>query len=228
MTVGILGLVGGSEWNDGCSFDEYLLDRSRTREVTLLPTAAAYERPEQAIAHATKWFSSLNAHVSPVMVITRQDAQDPNYAQMLADASFIYIGGGSPLHLFSVLKHSMCYDAIVAAFSKGAILAASSAGAMVLGDPMVDPRGGGLMLGLGLIKDLAVMPHFSSSSAELKHRTQSLAEPDVVIAGIDERTALIRESDGSWKAMGAGSVQLISNGSEIEITALAARVQLAV
>ncbi|TAN29660.1 MAG: hypothetical protein EPN30_01920 [Actinomycetota bacterium] len=226
MAVGILGLVGGAEWNDGCSFDAYLIERSGSKEVTILPTAAAYERPDLAVEHATKWFSTFGVKVKAAMVITRHDAEDPGFALQLAESPFIYLGGGSPLHLFSVLKDSHCYQAMVSAFHKGAVLAGSSAGAMVLGDPMVDPRGGGLTLGLGLVKDLAVMPHYTTTSAELKHRTQSLAEPEVVIAGIDEQTALIRESDGSWTSMGQGSVHLISNGAEIDISVLPERIQL--
>ena len=31
---------------------------------------------------------------------------------------------------------------------------------MVLTDPMVDPRGGALTLGLGLVDNLTVVPHF--------------------------------------------------------------------
>ncbi len=228
MAVGILGLIGGAEWNESCSFDAYLIERSGSKEVTVLPTAAAYERPDLAIEHATRWFATLGAKVKPAMVITRHDAEDPGFALQLAESSFIYLGGGSPLHLFSVLKDSHCYQAILGAFHKGAVLAGSSAGAMVLGDPMVDPRGGGLTLGLGLVKGLAVMPHYSATSAELKHRTQSLAEPEVVIAGIDEQTALIRESDGSWSVMGEGSVHLICNGAEAGMSTLAERIKLGI
>ncbi len=228
MVVGVLGLIGGAEWSQGCTFDGYLLERSKSHEVTLLPTAAAYERPELVVEHATKWFSALGAKVTPVMVITRQDARDPGFAQTLSDASFIYIAGGSPLHLVSVLRHSQCYDAMVSAFQRGAVLAGSSAGAMVLGDPMVDPRGGGLMLGLGLVSNLAVMPHYSASSQDMRHRAHNLAEPSVVIAGIDERTALIRKPDGSWMTMGAGSVHLVSAAAEIEVSSLARRIRLSI
>ena len=228
MAVGTLGLVGGAEWNEDCSFDAYLLERSGSKVVTVLPTAAAYEKPDLAVAHATQWFAVLGATVRTAMVITRSDAEDPRFAQQLADSPFIYLGGGSPMHLFSVLKDSRCYLAIVSAFRNGAVLAGSSAGAMVLGDPMVDPRGGGLTLGLGLVKDLAVMPHYSATSADIKHRTQTLAEPKVVIAGIDEQTSLIRESDGMWRAMGSGLIHLMSNGTKIELSALAEAVELGI
>lgn len=226
MAVGTLGLVGGAEWNPECSFDRYFLEKSGGLEVTLLPTAAAYERPQGSVDFATRWFSSLGAKVNPMMILTRADAENTDFARHLESSSFIYLGGGSPMHLFSVLKESICYEAIVSAFRNGAVLAGSSAGAMVLGDPMVDPRGGGLTLGLGLVKDLAVLPHYASTSAELKHRTQSLAEPEVIIAGIDEQTALIRDSDGSWNQMGEGSVHLIQGESLIELSRLADLVQL--
>ena len=53
------------------------------------------------------------------------------------------------------------------------MLAGSSAGAMVLCDPMVDPRGGAFTLGLGLLADLAVIPahdHWSEDARSARGR----------------------------------------------------------
>lgn len=220
MGLGVLGLVGGAEWNSGCTFDSYFLEASGSNEVTVLPTAAAYERPEVAVEFATRWLNSLGAKVTPAMVLTRSDAEDLNFANQIASSSFIYIGGGSPLHLRSVLKDSECFEAIKTAFRNGAVLVGSSAGAMVLGDPMVDPRGGALTLGLGLLKDLAIMPHYSATSPELRNRTLSLAEPNVLIAGIDEQTAIVRDSDGTWRTMGQGGIYLTLGGVKVGLDAL--------
>ena len=41
-TPGILALVGGGEWQDGCTFDAELLATSGTDQVLVLPTAGAY------------------------------------------------------------------------------------------------------------------------------------------------------------------------------------------
>lgn len=220
MAVGTLCLVGGAEWNSACSFDAHMLEISGTKEVTVVPAAAAYSRPEVAIEQASKWFSTLGAKVIPSMILTRSDAEDPKFARQLESSSFIYLGGGSPMHLFSVLKDSESYFAILSAFRNGAVLAGSSAGAMVLGDPMVDPRGGGLTIGLGLVKGLAILPHYSSTSEELRNRSITLAEPEVVIAGIDEQTALMRDENGIWSAMGAGEVHLIKRDSQLELSNL--------
>ena len=55
------------------------------------------------------------------------------------------------MHLRSVLKDSAVYEAMLAAYRGGAVVAASGAGATVLCDPMVDPRGGAYTVGLGFV-----------------------------------------------------------------------------
>ena len=53
----------------------------------------------------------------------------------------MYLADGSPLHLRSVLKESALFEALLAAYHGGGVVAASGAGATLLCDPMVDPRG---------------------------------------------------------------------------------------
>ncbi len=198
--------MGGAEWTAGCDFDEALWQQSGQAPVMVLPTAAAYEHPGRAVATAEKWFAGFGARTEAVMILSRRDALDEAMAVRLADARFIYLSGGSPMHLLSVLKETPAWEAIVGAWHAGAVVAGSSAGAMVLGDPMVDPRGGALTLGLGLISRIAVMPHYDTWSEEKAHRTVQLATGHLRIAAIDERTALIRHPDGSWTSAGAGEV----------------------
>jgi cyanophycinase len=217
---GPLALVGGAEWREGCSFDADLLAASGGTEVVVLPTAAAYEHPDRAVAWATRHFAKLGAEVLGLMVLGRSDAVDPANAAAVRAARFVYLGGGSPLHLRSVLKDSAVWQALVEAWNDGAVLAGSSAGAMVLGDPMIDPRGGALTLGLGLIEQLAVLPHADTWSAEKAHRTFSLAEGGLRIAAIDEQTALIRDPAGSWRCAGAGNVTVYVDGKPAELDAL--------
>jgi cyanophycinase len=91
---------------------------------------------------------------------------------------------------------------------------------MVLGDPMVDPRGGAYTLGLGLIEQLAVVPHHDTWPPERAHRTMQLAPKGVPIAAIDEQTALIRGADGTWRSGGAGAVEVFVDGKAVGLTAL--------
>ncbi|MDA8048268.1 MAG: Type 1 glutamine amidotransferase-like domain-containing protein [Actinomycetota bacterium] len=203
---GPLALIGGAEWTPGCSFDRTLWEEAGRSDVLVLPTAAAYEHPERAVATARDWFAGFGARAEGLMLLSRRDAMDDAMAARLRESRFIYLGGGSPMHLRSVLKDTPAWRALVEAWRGGAVLAGSSAGAMVLGDPMVDPRGGALTLGLGLISGVAVMAHYDTWSEEKAHRTVQLATGHLRIAAIDERTALIRSPDGTWSAAGAGEV----------------------
>jgi cyanophycinase len=217
---GVVALVGGAEWQDGCTFDRGLLEASGGRDVLVLPTAAAYEHPERAVATAAEYFKGLGASVTGLDVLRRPDAADDALASAVRSARFIYLGGGSPLHLRSVLKESKVWDALVAAWQDGAVVAGSSAGAMVLTDPMVDPRGGAFTLGLGLIEQVAVVPHFNSWSHDKAQRTINLATKGIPVVCIPEQTALIRGADGSWRSEGVGEVTVFVNRAPADLSAL--------
>lgn len=217
---GLLALVGGGEWQEGCSFDRGLIDQSDAPEVLVLPTAAAYEHPERVVSRAEAWFAGLGIPARGLMVLRRPDAHDEDNLAAVRAARFLYLAGGSPLHLRSVLMHSPLWDAIVAAWHDGAVLAGSSAGAMVLCDPMVDPRGGAFTLGLGLVAQVAVIPHHDIWSVDKAKRTIALARRGLPVVAVDERTALLRRPDGSWAVEGAGRVVLFRDGAEVGLEAL--------
>jgi cyanophycinase len=215
-----LALVGGGEWRDGCAFDQDLLAASGADEVLVLPTGAAYEHPDRLVAGATEWFAGLGAAVRPLMVLDRPAATDPDNALAVSQARFVYLAGGSPMHLRSVLVHSPVWDALVSAWEAGATLAGSSAGALMLCDPAVDLRGGAFTLGLGLIGQLAVIPHADTWSEDKRHRTLQLAPRGLPVVGVDERTALLRSPAGTWSAGGAGKVRVWVDAAERDLDAL--------
>ncbi len=220
MSPGPLALVGGGEFTDGCSFDTTLLEAAggdaRT-EVLVLPTGAAYEHPQRAVEAATGWFDALGADARGLDVLNRADAHDPANVDAVRAARFVYLVGGSPMHLRSVLKDSPVWDALVQAWDGGAVVAGSQAGAMVLCDPMVDPRGGAFTVGLALVENLAVITQHDHWSEEAAHRTRVLSDSGLVLVGIDERTALIRDTAGSWRAEGAGEVVVFVGGKPAAI-----------
>jgi cyanophycinase len=220
QTPGILALVGGGEWQEGCSFDAEFLAASGSEEVLVLPTAAAYEHPERLVVQAGEWFAPLGGQVEGLMVLSRADAEDPGAAAVMRGARLIYLSGSSPMHIRSVLKNSKVWDALLEAWRSGAVVVGSSGAAMALTDPMVDARGGGLTIGLGLLSGLAVVPHFGDSHedehGEKLHRSVQLAPAGTPVAGIPERTALIRDPDGKWRSAGVGGVAVFLNGARAE------------
>lgn len=213
---GVLALVGGAEWSPGCSFDADLLSASGGTEVLVLPTAAAYQNPERVVLQAAEWFAVLGAQVEGLMVLDRASADDPAMARVVRSARFIYLAGGSPLHLKAVLKKSAIFEALRQAWSEGAVVAGSGAGAGVLTDPMVDPRGGALTLGLGLIDQLAVMAGYVDAQEQKVERTVAMAPKGLPVVGLPERTALIRGVDGTWSYAGDRAPVVFLNGAETE------------
>ncbi|CAN5847277.1 hypothetical protein BH24ACT3_BH24ACT3_06620 [soil metagenome] len=219
---GPLALVGGGEWQDGCSFDRPLLDAVAAEEVVVVPAAAAYEHPDRAGAAAAAWFESLGVRSLTVPGLGRPDALDEANVAAVRDARFLYLADGSPMHLRSVLKDTPLWDALVAAWHGGAVLAGSGAGAMVLCDPMVDPRGGAFTVGLGLLAQLTIIPRHDHWSEDQARRTLDLSPAGLAVIGVDERTALIRDPVGAWRAEGAGNVAVFVGGNPAELADLPA------
>jgi len=208
---GTLALLGGGEWSDGCrDLDRDLVAASGAKEVVVIPAAAAYEHPERIADRADAYFASLGVKARTVPVLNRRDAEDPKIAEIVRRAKFVYLVDGSPLHLRSVLKGSMLFDAVLSAYHGGAALAASGAGATLVGDPMVDPRGGAYTVGLGVVPNLAVFPYHGTAATHLRERSIDLLPPAAKLVGIDEETALVRDRDGSWRVAGAGVVTVYS------------------
>jgi cyanophycinase len=180
--------------------------------VRILPTAAAPDHNHQrAGGNGVRWFRSLGAtDVETVFVIDRDSAADPSLAASLRAARLIYLLGGFPRHLGETLADSAAWQAVLEAHADGAVIAGSSAGAMVLCEHYYDPYEQKLLPGLNLVPGACVLPHYNRSgkgwAAQLAGRL-----PDAVLIGIDEQTGMAA-SDGTWTVSGAGTVTLLRGG----------------
>ncbi len=224
---GTVALVGGDEWTAPCAeFDRRLLELSGANEVFVLPTAAAFEHPDRAVVRAAAYFDGLGAKVTGLPVLNRRDAEADANVSAVRVARFLYIADGSPLHLRSVLKGSPFYEAIVYAYGRGAVIAASGAGATVLGDPMVDPRGGAYTVGLGLVPGIAIFPYHGRAADHLRERSVDLLARDGVLVGVDEQTALVRTGDEPWQVLGSAGVTVYRKDADPKTTKSGRSVEL--
>jgi cyanophycinase len=205
--AGTFVLVGGGEFGAGCrDLHAELVRTSSAEEIVLVPAAAAFEHPERVGERALAHFAGVGARVRVLDVLHRSEAEDPKNAEIVRAAKFVYVADGSPLHLRSVLKDSALFEALLASYHGGGVLAASGAGATVLCDPMVDPRGGAYTVGLGVVRNLAVFPYHGTAADHLRERSIDLLPSNATLVGIDEETALVREGDGTWRVAGVGHV----------------------
>ncbi len=212
---GLIALAGGAEFQKGMEgADKFLLEKAGGPEaaVVILPTAGGADGGEGIAArNGVNWFSHLGGrNVEAVMVIDRATANDPLLAKQLEQANLIYAAGGSPGFLLQSLKGSLAWEAVLAARERGAILAGSSAGAMVLTREMYNPSKGELERGFGLVETGPVMPHFNGFGRRWLEKIKSLA-PEAVLLGIDEKTAMIG-SGNDWRVYGKGWVTVFREG----------------
>lgn len=220
--TGTLALLGGAEWTDGVTLDAALAAESSATEVTILPTATAYENPGARVERAREAFAALGLSVKVLPVYQRAQAMEPEWATEAAASKWLYLTGGSPMHLRSVLFDTPLWDAVTDAFEAGAILAGAGEAASVFCDALPDPRGGAFTVGLGLINTLTVLPRYERWTDETLHRTVSLAPRALPVVGLDARTALVRSGDGTWRTEGPGRVIVYVDGRQGDLADLPA------
>jgi cyanophycinase len=201
--TGPLVLVGGDECRASCPGESRLaaLVAERGAELLVLPTAAAYEHPKRLGAAAQERFAADGIAVRVLDVLRRPDALDDANVAAVRGAAAVYLVGGSPMHLKAVVKETPLWEALVAAWRGGALVAAGGGAAMALGDPMVDPRGGAFTLGLGLVAPLAIITQHEDWTVDRSRRTVELAPADAPVIALDRGAAVIRHGDGRWEAV---------------------------
>jgi cyanophycinase len=209
--TGPLALVGGAEFQPGNEpIDQALLAAAGDGPAYVLPTAAARQHPELAVATARRWFASLGRAVEELPVLTHSDALSAPLAGLARQGRFFYLVGGDPGLVVLVLNHTYVHLAMLEAWREGAALAGSSAGAMALGQwtpvrekwPNRDRRR--LAPALGLVPGVVVVPHFEASG----HRWQLDLPPGAILLGVDERTAALWDGRG-WRVAGPGRVTVV-------------------
>jgi len=175
-----------------------------------VPAAAAPDRNHhRAGQNGRRWFQSLGARKVPVLpLIDRVSADNRPLAARLRRSRLIYLLGGFPKYLAGVLRATRSWDAIRAALDDGAIVAGSSAGAMVMGDFFLDPGNQNIVKGLGMLHAASVIPHFNTFGRQWIIRLQKEL-PSANLIGIDEETGAINDGPGgSWTVYGQGAVRL--------------------
>ena len=208
----LIALVGGDEFRHGCeAMDQELLsavDASRPT-VLVVPTAAAAESPARAASNGVGYFSSLGAEASALMVLGPDHANDGELLAPVDGADVIYFTGGNPTHLLETIGESLLLKMLVRAVERGALLAGSSAGAMVMGSWM---RFRGWRRALDIAGPVAILPHHERSEPNaVANELGGSAPHDVDVLGIDGMTACLARDDG-WRVVGAGSVVVYRAG----------------
>jgi len=213
---GLLVLNGGDGFHPGNEAqDRELVTAAAGRgPAYVLPTAAARQRSDLAVATATRWFGALGLSLEELPVLRRQDVQSAELAGRARAAGFLYLVGGDPGFVVRILAGSRVWESIALAWAGGAALAGSSAGAMALCShslvmarwPRHEVRRP--VPALGLVPGAVVVPHYERFGS----RWTMDGDAGLVVLGIDERTAAVWDGAG-WRAAGAGAVTVLREGA---------------
>lgn len=202
--AGIIALEGGGPFRLHDDLDRRLLAEVGATSVVVLPTADAFEQPEDLIASARSWAERMGVSVEPLMVMRRTEALESGIAEVLSRARAVWLVGDNPIHLRSVVKDTPLWEGIVHLHQSGGLVVGAGAPASALCDPMIDPRGGALALGLGMIKGVAVITESERETPDRHARTKKLANVPLVF--LPSASAVVRR-DGQWEFVGAHEVE---------------------
>jgi len=224
--AGPLALVGSGEYLPVMlDVERHLIDGRPARYVQL-PTAAGREGPARLdywVRLGRAQAERLGVEAVPLVVIEREQAEDPSVVSQIEGAGLIYLSGGSPAFLADTLRDTALWRAIVAAWEAGAALAGCSAGAMAMADQVPDLRNpsGGPRRGLGLLPHIRVLPHFDRMAGwipDLLTRPFFRSSDGVSVVGVDEDTALVG-GPNDFTVHGRQSAWLLSAGKRQEFKA---------
>lgn len=184
--------------------------------IRIIPTAAAPDNNHQRAGNnGIRWFQSLGAKdVASLPLIDKVSANDDSLVKSLSEAKLIYMLGGFTGYLGETLKGSAAWDAVVQSYHAGAVVAGSSAGAMVMCQFYYDPEQGKVVDGLNLVKNSIVLPHHNTFGKSWAARLLEISR--AILIGIDEQTGMIAAEARTWTVYGAGNVTLYRN-HQIEI-----------
>jgi cyanophycinase len=217
----VLALVGGNEFNPGNEEQDRILAKSAgSGTAFVVPTAAARQGPDRAVAHAQSWFRQFGLELEELPVLKRVDANSKDLAARARAGGFFYLVGGDPGLVAQVLHSSRVWNAIFEAWREGSPLAGSSAGAMALCSQTLIRASWPNRFNrrpndaLGVVPDTALLPHFDTFGNRWIESAQ-MALPGTTLLGVDERSAALWR-DSRWHAMGPGVVTVIK-GKKVQI-----------
>jgi cyanophycinase len=218
--VGHLLIIGGAE------------DKLRQRQI-LARFVSLAGGPEARVAvvstasslgdEATELYASLFHQfgipdVRGLRPLTREDANDPQAVELVADATGIFMTGGNQLRLSSVIGGTLLGRTIVDRHRHGVIVAGTSAGASAISTHMVAFGTSGttpkqrmtqMSAGLGLLPGVVIDQHFEQRNRIGRLLALIAQSPALLGMGIDEDTAALVSPAGVLEVIGKGSVTIL-------------------
>jgi cyanophycinase len=157
----------------------------------------------------------------------RDQADDPEAARLLGDATGVFLTGGNQSRLTQVVAGTKLGDAISNAHDRGVVIAGTSAGASAIASHMVAFGRPGptpkhrmvtLAAGLGIVQGVVIDQHFEQRGRIGRLLALVAQSPSLLGIGIDEDTCAVVTGRHELHVLGRGAVTLV-DGSHVKTDA---------
>ena len=233
--AGTLFAIGGAEakLRRRSVLRSFVAAAGERARIVVIPSASSLG-PEVVEVYEAVFTSLGAAEVVAVRPESRADAQDPELAARLTDATGIFMTGGNQLKLSSYITGTPFAAAIHAAYRRGGAVGGTSAGASIIAEHMIAFGSGGstpkqrmsqLSVGLGLLRGVVIDQHFEQRNRYGRLLSLVAQSPSLLGIGIDEDTAAVVRDGDQLEVVGRGAVtvvdgtHLISNAYTAQRTA---------
>ncbi len=184
--------------------------------IVVIPTASQLE---ETGPDYHRIFSELGAgQVTYLPIARRSDCDNPQYVDLLDQATGIFMTGGNQLRLSTIIGGTLVAQKIRRQNANGIAVAGTSAGASIMSEHMVAggsgnsaPAEGNVSLapGLGLTNAVIIDQHFTQRNRLGRLLTGASYNPFLIGLGIDEDTAAFIGPDNVLEVVGSGTVTAV-------------------
>lgn len=199
---GTLLIIGGAEDKEGeCIILKKFVSLAGGRNARLVLLTSATTRPAVVRELYRQLFARFGAQEITVLdIASRQAANDLIASEIIEKATGVFFTGGDQLRITSLLGGTRVDAALHRIYSRGAVVAGTSAGASVMSETMIVEGEGAeapkkntvqMAPGMGLIRGVVVDQHFAQRGRLGRLLTAVAQHPYMLGVGIDEDTAVV-------------------------------------
>lgn len=225
---GKLLIIGGAEDKEGnCQILNKVVELLTDQTGKLIILTTATRLPKEVGAEYQKIFGELGLeNVEIVNISSRSQANKEEFAKKIKNAAGVFFTGGDQLRITSLLGGSVVSGALHQIYQKGRLIIGTSAGAAAMSDTMIvegesndTPKKCTLKMapGMGLLEEVIIDQHFAQRGRIGRLLLAIAQNPYMLGVGIDEDTAILVNSNGTFRVVGNQTVTIV-DGSQISHT----------
>lgn len=210
-----------------------LAKQSPQKRTVIFPLAGG--SPEEAGKETAEEFRKLGLPDVEYLILTREQAENPDSIRLLDGAGSIYFTGGDQSRLTKALVGTPIHRRMLELYRQGAVIGGTSAGAAVMSDlmitgnekrPVKDDHAFEKILadnieitpGFGFITSAIIDQHFVTRKRHNRLISLVAEHPDLLGIGIDESTAILVDPDETFEVIGEQNVIVYdARGAQVDI-----------